>query len=111
MSLHISFELSQSDLDHFREVMQRAVGTAEGSSRQEIIENAKHLLEQINRSDATDLIRDSMSQLEALIGMVMGRWEPTTINMSNSTIQPLLTSISAVGGSTISLRADLLLAA
>jgi uncharacterized membrane protein YkvA (DUF1232 family) len=73
MSLHISFELSQSDLDHFREVMQHAVDSAEGASRQEIIDNAKHLLEQINRSDATDFIRDRMNQLEALIGMVVDK--------------------------------------
>jgi uncharacterized membrane protein YkvA (DUF1232 family) len=71
MSLHISFELSQSDLEHFREVMQRSVVSAEGSSKQEIIDNAKQLLEQINRSDATDFIRDRMNQLEALIGMVV----------------------------------------
>jgi len=71
MSLHISFDLSQSDLEHFREVMQRAVDAAKGSSKQEIIDNAKVLLEQINRSDATDFIRDRMNQLEALIGMVV----------------------------------------
>ena len=73
MSLHISFELSQSDLEHFREVMQRARDTAKGVSRQEIIDNANQLLEQINRSDATDFIRDRMSQLQALIGMVVDR--------------------------------------
>jgi len=51
--------------------MQRAVDAAKGSSKQEIIDNAKVLLEQINRSDATDFIRDRMNQLEALIGMVV----------------------------------------
>jgi len=73
MSLHISFELSQSDLDHFREVMQRSCDAAQGSSRQEIIENANTLLEQISGSDATDFIRERMSQLETLIGMVVDR--------------------------------------
>lgn len=76
MSLHISFELSQSDLDHFREVMQSACEAAKGSSRQQIIDHAKQLLEQINRSDATDFIRDRMSQLEVLIGMVVDKnWD------------------------------------
>lgn len=73
MSLHISFELSQSDLDHFREVMQRSCDAAKGASRQDIIENANELLEQISRSDATDFIRERMSQLETLIGMVVDK--------------------------------------
>jgi uncharacterized membrane protein YkvA (DUF1232 family) len=76
MSLHISFELSQSDLEHFREVMQRACDTATGTSRQEIIDNANKLLEQINRSDATDFIRERMNQLQTLIAMVIDRnWD------------------------------------
>lgn len=73
MSLRISFELSQSDLQHFREVMQRACDAAKGCSRQEIIDQAQQLLEQINRSDATDFIRERMNQLEALIGMVVDK--------------------------------------
>ena len=73
MSLHISFELSRSDLKHFREVMQRAREAAKDTSRQEIIDNAKQLLEQIDRSDATDFIRDRMNQLETLIGMVVDK--------------------------------------
>ena len=73
MSLHISFDLSQSDLDHFREVMQRSCDAAHGASRHEIIENANKLLEQISHSDATDFIRERMSQLETLIGMVVDK--------------------------------------
>ena len=73
MSLHINFELSRSDLDHFREVMQRARENASGSSQQQIIDSAKQLLEEINRSDATDFIRDRMNQLESLIGMVVDK--------------------------------------
>lgn len=71
MSLHISFELSESDLDRFRKVMRRKCETARGASRQQIIDKAKQLLEQVNRSDATDFIRDRMSQLEVLISMVV----------------------------------------
>ena len=69
--MHISFELSESDLEHFRQVMQRACASASGSTRQEIIDKAEQLLDQINRSDATDFIRDRMSQLETLVGMVV----------------------------------------
>ncbi len=71
MSLHISFELSQSDLDHFYKVMQRARENAKGISQQKIIDSAEQLLTQINRSDASDFIRDRMCQLETLIGMLV----------------------------------------
>ena len=71
MSLRISFELSQSDLDHFYEVMQRARENAKGISQQQIIDSAKQLLAQIHRSDASDFIRDRMCQLETLIGMLV----------------------------------------
>ena len=71
MSLRISFELSQSDLDHFYEVMQRAREKAKGISQRQIIDSAKQLLAQIHRSDTSDFIRDRMCQLEILIGMLV----------------------------------------
>ena len=71
MSLRISFELSQSDLDHFYEIMQRTRENAKGISQQQIIDSAKQLLTQVDRSDATDFIRDRMSQLETLIAMLV----------------------------------------
>lgn len=71
MSLHISFNLSQSDLEYFGEVMQRARENAKDISQQEIIDSSEKLLAKINRSDATDFIRDNMYQLETLIGMLL----------------------------------------
>jgi len=71
MSLRISFELSQPDLDHFHEVMQRARENAKGISQQQIIDSANQLLAQVDESDATDFIRDRMSQLETLIAMLV----------------------------------------
>ncbi len=70
MSLHISFELSQSDLDQFREVMLRACKKSKGASQEDIVEKAQQLLGQISQSDAADFIRDRMSQLEGLVAMV-----------------------------------------
>ena len=70
MSLHINFELSQADLDHFCSVMRRARENAKNNSRQQIIERAEQLLAEVNRSDATDFIRDRMGQLEVLIAML-----------------------------------------
>ncbi len=73
MSLLISFELSQSDLEHFGEVMLRARENARGISQQQIIDSAEQLLTQVNRSDATDFIRDHMGQLETLIAMLVDK--------------------------------------
>jgi hypothetical protein len=71
MSLHISFNLSQADLEYFGKIMQRARGKAKLKSEQEIIENSEQLLAKIHRSDTTDFIRDNMCQLETLIGMLV----------------------------------------
>lgn len=90
MSMHISFELSQSDLDYFRKVMLRACETAKGSSRQQIIDKAEQLLVQINQSDATDFIRERMNQLEVLIGMVVDKnW-----GMSDEDCERVLAALS-----------------
>jgi len=71
MSLHISFRLSQSDLDYFSGVMQQARENARGISEQQVIESAKQLLEKVNQSDSTDFIRDHMGQLDTLISMAV----------------------------------------
>lgn len=73
MSLHISFMLSQSDLEYFSKAMLRARENAKGNSQQQIIENAEQLLADVNQSDATDFIRDHMHQLETLIGMLVDK--------------------------------------
>jgi len=69
--MRISFELSQSDLEHFREVMARAHESAKNRSVGEIVDKASELLIQVNRSHTSDFIRDRMNILETLIGMVM----------------------------------------
>jgi len=71
MSLHITFRLSQSDLDYFKGVMQRARENAKDISEQRIIESAKQLLKKVDQSDSTDFIRDHIGQLDTLINMVV----------------------------------------
>ena len=71
MSLHISFKLSQSDLEYFSGVMQKARENAKGVSEQQVIESAQQLLETVNQSDSTDFIRDHMGQLHTLISMAV----------------------------------------
>ncbi len=71
MSFHINFRLSSSDLEFFRGVMLKAREKSAGISQQQIIDNARKLLEQVNQSDTVDFIRDHMSQLDILIGMLV----------------------------------------
>ena len=71
MSLHINFRLSSSDLEFFRGVMLKAREKSSGFSQQQIIDNARKLLERVNQSDTVDFIRDQMSQLEILANMLV----------------------------------------
>jgi len=71
MSFHINFRLSTADLEFFRDVMKNAREKSRDISQDQIIENARKLLEQVEKSDTTDFIRDHMSQLEVLIGMLL----------------------------------------
>lgn len=71
--MKISFELSKSDLKHFREVMVKAREANAHLSAEEIVEKASHLLEQINASGASSFIRNRMNVLETLIGMVVDK--------------------------------------
>ncbi len=71
MSLHISFRLSQSDLDYFSGIMQQAREKAKDISEQQVIDSAKQLLEEVNQSDTMGFIRDHMAQLDTLISMTM----------------------------------------
>ena len=71
--MKISFELSQSDLEHFKEVMARARKAAGHLSTQEIVDNASELLAQVNRSETSSFIRNRMNKLETLIGMAIDK--------------------------------------
>jgi uncharacterized membrane protein YkvA (DUF1232 family) len=71
MSMKITFELSRSDLEHFKQVLNRAREAAQNLSGEEIIENASKVLTKVNKADTSDFIRDQMNKLETLIGMVV----------------------------------------
>jgi uncharacterized membrane protein YkvA (DUF1232 family) len=73
MSLNISFELSQSELDYFYKIMLRVRETARDTPPQQIIESAQQLFEKINQSESTGFIRDRMSQLEILTDMLVDK--------------------------------------
>ena len=69
--MNISFDLSDDDLEHFRQVMMRARESAKGKDPKQIVDSASKLLAQVNASPTSDFIRDRMSVVETLIGMVM----------------------------------------
>jgi uncharacterized membrane protein YkvA (DUF1232 family) len=73
MSLQITFELSDSDLDHFRQVMISAREKTSGLDEVTIIENARKLLFEVWHSETSDFIRERMNRLENMIGMAVDK--------------------------------------
>jgi len=70
MSMQITFELSDSDLDHFRQVMISAREKSSDLDEVTIIDNARKLLFQVSHSETSDFIHERMHRLETMIGMV-----------------------------------------
>lgn len=73
MAIPVTFELSASDIDYFRDVMKKALSRSGGLSREEIVQNARNLLVEVRTSDCSDFIRQQMNQLETMIGMVVDK--------------------------------------
>jgi len=73
MSLQITFELSDSDLEHFRQVMISAREKTSGLDEATIIENARKLLFEVWHSETSDFIRERMNRLENMIGMTVDK--------------------------------------
>ena len=71
MAIPITFELSETDIEYFKGVMQRALARSEDLSRDEIIQNARAVLVEVRTSRCSDFIRQRMNQLETMIGMVV----------------------------------------
>jgi len=69
--MKISFELSPSDLEHFREVMVRARESTAHLSTKEIVDNASKLMNVVRQSETSSFIRNRVNQLGTLIGMVV----------------------------------------
>jgi len=71
MPLEISFELSDTDLEHFWKVMVTSRENASDLDEETIIENARQLLFEVWHSDTSDFIRERMGRLETMIGMLV----------------------------------------
>ena len=70
MPMQITFELSDSDLEHFWRVMISAREKLSGLDEATIIDNARKLLFQVSHSETSDFIHERMNRLETMIGMV-----------------------------------------
>jgi len=70
MSMRISFELSDSDLSHFKSVMAKARNAAEETDQQKIVDAARSLLEEVKKANAPEFISSRLSRLEVMINMV-----------------------------------------
>jgi len=71
MPMEITFELSDDDLEYFRRLMLEAREKSAELDEATIIENARKLLGEVWQSGTSDFIRERMSRLETLIGMVV----------------------------------------
>lgn len=71
MPMEITFELSDDDLEHFRQVMLRAREKSCELDTQAVIDNAHALSAEIWQADTSDFIRERVDRLETLIGMFL----------------------------------------
>jgi len=70
MSLSLTIELSDNDLDHFAEVLQKARQVAHDRSSESITQTAAALIERATSANAPDFVKMRLSKLDSLIKMV-----------------------------------------
>ncbi len=65
----MTFELKESDLEHFRAVMRQAQSGAKKLSEQEILTNAKELSLEV-KQDVPEFVRLRLEKLQTLVAMI-----------------------------------------
>ncbi len=70
MSLRVTLEFTEKDLEHFRNLARKAMETTEQQKPDEIVANAHELLKEVDERVETDYIRDRLKQLQILIDML-----------------------------------------
>ena len=71
MSLTVTFELSENDLEHFRSVMHKVRDSAAEENSDKIIAEARELINLVRKSSASEFIRDRINKLETMIAMMV----------------------------------------
>lgn len=70
MSLRITLEFTDKDLERFRAMARKAMENTEEQTREKIIESARELLKEVDEKVGSDYIRDRLQQLQILIDML-----------------------------------------
>lgn len=70
MSLKVTFELADADLDHFRKVMRQAREVAKQIGPDEVLAAAEALLVRVKASEVPEFIGDRLARIRTLIDMV-----------------------------------------
>lgn len=71
MSLRITLDLSEKDLEHFRNLARSAMTSARELDRESIIDGARALLDEVNEKVGSDYIRSRLSKITVLIDMLL----------------------------------------
>ncbi|MCP4988190.1 MAG: DUF1232 domain-containing protein [Colwellia sp.] len=75
MAVEVKFELTESDLEHFRGVMHKAQVGAEQLSEQDILANAKSLSQDI-KTNVPEFVRERIQKLDTFVAMIEdGEWK------------------------------------
>jgi len=69
MAFEVKFELKESDLDHFREVMRQAQSGATKLSEKEILTNAKNLSDDV-KGNVPEFVSIRIKKLVTLVAMI-----------------------------------------
>ena len=68
--MRVTFDLSESDLKHFRRVMRDVREKSKGISEADIVVASRELLEQMADTSVPDFVRDRVGKLDRLIEML-----------------------------------------
>lgn len=70
MSIVVSFELSDSDLVHFQDMMKTAIQNTQALSEEEILSKATALCDEMEKANVPEFVSSRLSSLELLIDAV-----------------------------------------
>jgi uncharacterized membrane protein YkvA (DUF1232 family) len=68
--LKVTFELSDKDLRHFKQVMKEARSKAQARPESKLVKSAKELLEHVREAEMPQFVRERLLQLEVMISML-----------------------------------------
>ncbi len=69
MAFEVKFELSDTDLDHFRDVMRKAQQGAKALSEATILDNAKKISANV-KDNVPEFVRERIQKLETFVAMI-----------------------------------------